>query len=394
MIKFLDLQKITESLQPELSEAVERTIAGGWYLHGEETRRFEHVFADYCAVQHNLEESTETPCCTDENNMTEHSAAADRTALSCITVANGLDALYLVLAAERSLRADWTDGDEVIVPAMTFIATAEAVLRAGLKPVLVDVTSRGLIDPTLLSQALTPRTKAIVPVHLYGQCAEMKAIMDFADEHNLFVLEDAAQAHGVNGVAKYGHAAAFSFYPGKNLGALGDGGAVITADNVLASRVRALANYGAEQKYLHEFQGCNSRLDEIQAAVLNVKLRRLDEHNRRRQEIAAAYLAKIHNPHITLLNTSAADSVWHIFPVFTENREKLQQHLADQAIQTLVHYPIAIHRQPCMSHIYNIKDEYPQAEKIANSEVSIPISPVMTDDEVEAVIDALNTYKP
>lgn len=366
MIKFLDIQRITESFQPELSNAAERVIASGWYLQGEETEAFEREFAAFCHAPH------------------------------CVGVANGLDALYLTLAAKRTMEPTWQDGDEVIVPAMTFVATAEAVLRAGLTPVLVDVDENALLDTSIarLEAAVTPRTRAIVPVHLYGQTVDMERIMHFAEAHNLFVLEDACQAHGGHDIAAKAHASAFSFYPGKNLGALGDGGALVTHDKELAQRVRALANYGASRKYYHEYQGINSRLDEVQAAMLRVKLRRLDEDNRRRQQVARAYYEGICNPHVRLLRQQVEGSVWHIFPVFTANREALQAHLANQGVQSLIHYPLALHQQPGLQGAHRVVGSLQHAEDIATHELSIPISPVMTDDEIAQVIAAVNSYNP
>lgn len=366
MIKFLDIQRITESFQPELSNAAERVIASGWYLQGEETEAFEREFAAFCHAPH------------------------------CVGVANGLDALYLTLAAKRTMEPSWQDGDEVIVPAMTFVATAEAVLRAGLTPVLVDVDENALLDTSIarLEAAVTPRTRAIVPVHLYGQTVDMERIMHFAEAHNLFVLEDACQAHGGHDIAAKAHASAFSFYPGKNLGALGDGGALVTHDEALAQRVRALANYGASRKYYHEYQGINSRLDEVQAAMLRVKLRRLDEDNRWRQEVAQAYYESIHNPCVRLLQQRVENSVWHIFPVFTANREALQGHLASLGIQSLIHYPLALHQQPGLQGAHRVVGSLQHTEDIATHELSIPISPVMTDDEIAQVIAAVNSYNP
>lgn len=367
MVKFLDIQRITESFLPEISRAIDRVVTSGWYLHGAENAAFEREFADYCC-------------------------GADAGA-SCIGVANGLDALYLVLAAMRSLHPEWKDGDEVIVPAMTFVATAEAVVRAGLKPVLADVGADALLSPTAFEAAITEHTRAVIPVHLYGQTAAMDAIAAIAAQHGLFVLEDAAQAHGAEGVALYGDAAAFSFYPGKNLGALGDGGAVVTRDKALADRVRTLANYGAERKYYHEYQGCNSRLDEVQAAVLRVKLQRLDADNALRREVAKRYMDGISNPHVELLPTTPENSVWHVFPVFADDREALRKHLEQHGVQALVHYPLAIHEQPCMRGCCGEKCSiFPEAERIARHELSLPISPVMTDDEVQQVIAAVNLY--
>lgn len=365
-IKFLDLQRITASFEPKLTTAVHKVLDSGWYLHGQETRLFEEEFAAFCHVS------------------------------ECIGVANGLDALYLTLQAKKDL-CSWNDGDEVIVPAMTFIATAQAVVRAGLTPIFVDVTENALLSPSLIESVITSRTRAIVPVHLYGQTCDMDAIMKVADKYGLFVLEDAAQAHGgrVEGhtqrVGSLGHAAAFSFYPGKNLGALGDGGAVVSHDKILAERVRSLANYGAKEKYNNEYAGCNSRLDEIQAAILRVKLFRLDADNDKRRQIADLYRKIITNPAVKCLQH---DSVYHIFPVFTANREALHQHLTEHGIQTLVHYPLAIHEQPCMQDYVVPRTSFPMAVKIARTELSLPISPVMTDDEVSAVINAVNSYTP
>lgn len=369
MIPFLDLQKITESFQPALDEALLEVVHSGWYLQGQEVRRFEQMFANYCGAAH------------------------------CVGVANGLDALFLVLAAAKSLYPEtWHDGDEVIVPAMTFIATAEAVVRAGLKPVLVDVGADALINPELVEAAITPRTRAIIPVHLYGQTANMAAIVSLARRHGLLVLEDAAQAHGGEGVVAsiqsvpdVRHAAAFSFYPGKNLGALGDGGAVVTHNESLARRVRSIANYGAETKYLHAYEGCNSRLGELQAAALRIKLSRLDADNERRREIAAQYSQRIAHPDIRLLACNPCSSVWHIYPIFTPHRHELQSHLRDCGVATLVHYPLPVHLQPCMSSY--CRGQYPEAERIAREELSLPISPVMDSAEVERVIAAVNSFK-
>lgn len=364
MVKFLDLQQITESFQPQLDEAIKAVVQKGWYVQGEETKAFESDFASFCNAPH------------------------------CIGVANGLDALYLVLSAKRSLSPEWQDGDEIILPAMTFVATAEAVLRAGLTPVLVDVDVNGLIDVEKLENALSPRTRAVIPVHLYGQSADMGAVAAFAREHRLFVLEDAAQAHGNPFIGNHSDALAFSFYPGKNLGALGDGGAVVTNDATLAQRVRAMANYGAEKKYCHVYLGCNSRLDEIQAAILRVKLARLHADNRRRQEIARMYKQGIQNRKVSLIPCQPEDSVWHIFPVLTSYRDDLQKHLAKQGVQTIVHYPLAIHQQPCMDGCYQSKGSLSTAERFAACELSLPISPVMTDEEVKAVITAVNSFTP
>lgn len=364
MIKFLDLQKINNSFQPALNEAILRVAESGWYLHGTETDAFEREFAAFCGVRY------------------------------CVGVANGLDALYLVLKAQMTLHSEWQQGDEVIVPAMTFIATAEAVVRAGLRPVLVDVDDRALLDVDRIETAITSRTRAIIPVHLYGQSVAMNKIQKIAKRHHLFVLEDAAQAHGAPGVAVCNDAAAFSFYPGKNLGALGDGGAVVTNDEVLAKRVRALANYGAEQRYQHDYEGCNSRLDELQAALLRIKLRRLHADNKRRQEVAKKYLAEIRTPFVKCLPIPFKDSIWHIFPIFTNYRELLRTYLETRGIQTLVHYPIAVHHQFCMADYARGCSPFVHAEEIAASELSLPISPILSDAEVDCVIAALNEFSP
>lgn len=396
MQKFLDLQALNHSFEPELSAAVQNVVHGGWYLHGRQTEAFEEEFADFTGARH------------------------------CCAVANGLDALYLALEAQKQLSYEeggepWADGDEVIVPAMTFVATAQAVIRARLKPVLVDVTPNALINSTLIEAAITPRTRAIIPVHLYGQTADVATIRTIADRHKLFILEDAAQAHGGRDVARYGDAAAFSFYPGKNLGALGDGGAVVTNDRSLAARVRAIANYGAEEKYHHIYQNaCNSRLDEVQAAVLRIKLRRLKADNLSRQNLAQRYYEGVRNDMIRFLPQAGHDatttqwdfitsSVWHIFPVFCDDRSALKEHLQQCGVETLIHYPLALDRQPTIFDVpadehhrslsaYATEPSscttagFPIAARIAETELSIPMSPIMTTDAVDAVLEALNSY--
>ena len=364
MVKFLDLQKINECFEPELSHAATQTIASGWYLRGMETAAFEHSFAEYCHRRY------------------------------CVGTANGLDALTLVLAARKKI-AGWSDDSEVIVPAMTFVATAQAVVRAGLKPVFVDVDEHALIDSALLSKAITSRTRAIIPVHLYGQLVEMSEIWRIASSTGLFVLEDAAQAHGTAGKGP-SHALAFSFYPGKNLGALGDAGAVVTDDLELAETVRAMANYGSRKKYYHETEGCNSRIDELQAAMLNVKLKRLDTDNERRRMVARLYtseLQKIENMGrgFRLLHPTA-ESVHHVYPVLCMEREKLKMHLEAQGIETLIHYPMPLHQQPCLARYHTSDKTFPKAEEIAASVLSLPISPILTEDEVYQVIHAVLSF--
>lgn len=364
MVKFLDLQKINSSFQPELSEVVCQTIASGWYLRGNATRIFEENFAAYCQCKY------------------------------CVGVANGLDALTLILMAQKQLEG-WEDYAEVIVPDMTFVATAQAVIRAGLRPVFVDVDQNALIDITLLQRSITPSTRAIIAVHLYGQCVNMANLWEVAKKNNLFVLEDAAQAHGIAGKGP-SHALAFSFYPGKNLGALGDGGAVVTNDHGLAETIRAMANYGSRKKYYHEMAGCNSRLDEIQAAVLNLKLQRLDVDNARRSDIAQQYYDELtpvamQNSGFCLL-PSGHDTVHHIFPIFCEHREALQQSLLSSGIETLIHYPIPLHRQPCLAAYATAEQAFPQAERIARTELSLPMSPLLTKQEVSKVTSAIKQY--
>lgn len=359
MIKFLDLQRLNASFQPELSDAIRRVVDAGWYLRGTETNHFEAEFAEFCQQKY------------------------------CIGVANGLDALTLVLQAKKTL-AGWEDDCEVIVPAMTFVATAQAVVRARLRPVFVDVDEHGLIDPTLLAEAMSPKTRAVIPVHLYGQLADMEAIWQFAEAHNLFVLEDAAQAHGIARAGR-SQAIAFSFYPGKNLGALGDGGAVVISDEELAEIVRTFANYGARRKYIHEYSGCNSRLDEVQAAILRVKLKRLIADNARRTEIAQYYEESISamgckNVIATLPHRA---SVYHIFPILSPHREVLQQRLYKAGIETLIHYPLPLHYQPCLKAFNGGERRFPMAEYIAEAELSLPMSPLLTDDEVKEVVQQI-----
>lgn len=385
MQKFLDLQSITRSFEPELSAAIQRVVESGWFLHGRETKLFEDEFAEFVRKRF------------------------------CIGVANGLDALFLTLEARKQLSREggtalceatgktdsvWEEGDEVIVPAMTFVATAQAVVRAGLTPVFVDVADNALLDTDLLESVITPRTRAVVPVHLYGQTVNMEAVCAIAKRHNLFVLEDAAQAHGGKDVATYGHAAAFSFYPGKNLGALGDGGAVVTDDAALAERIRAIANYGSKEKYNHIYRNaCNSRLDELQAAILRVKLRRLRADNARRQAIARLYSDGISNPYVRLLSLhdefAVENSVWHIFPIFCEQRDELKTFLEEAGVETLIHYPRALDRQPSIfqhSLAADATSAFPVATRVARTELSIPMSPMMTDDDVREVIAAVNKF--
>ncbi len=365
MIPFLDLKAINAQYRDELIAACIRVIDSGWYIAGTELAQFEQEFASYCGTKH------------------------------AIGVANGLDALILTLRAWKELGKLKT-GDEVIVPANTYIASILAISANDLVPVLVepDLVSYNLC-PKNTAAAITSKTKAILPVHLYGQLADMPAIMDIAKRHNLLVLEDAAQAHGASIDGKkagnWGDASGFSFYPGKNLGALGDAGAVTTNDEELANALRALRNYGSHEKYKNLFQGVNSRLDEIQAAMLSVKLCHLDTEISHRRKVAAAYLEGLDNPAITLPVPHDEAHVWHVFVIRCEQREALQKHLADQGVQTLIHYPIPPHQQQAYKE-WNAHS-YPISEMIHQQVMSLPMGPTITDEQVAAVIAACNSFK-
>lgn len=366
MIPFLDLKEINGQYQQELKEACSRVIDSGWYVQGTEVTAFEQEFANYCGTKH------------------------------AIGVANGLDALTLTLRAWKEL-GKLTDGDEVIVPANTYIASILAITENNLVPVLVepDLSTYNLC-PKNTEAAITPKTRAILPVHLYGQIADMPAIMPIAESHNLLVLEDSAQAHGASlggkKVGNWGHASGFSFYPGKNLGALGDGGAVTTNDDELASTLRALGNYGSHKKYQNDIQGVNSRLDEIQAAMLRVKLRHLNSDTAHRRVIANHYKNQITNPLITLPAwNNDEEHAFHLFVIRVENREKLQKHLANNGIQTLIHYPIPPHKQVAYEAWNN--DSFAITEQIHQQVISLPISPVMSISDVDKVITTVNNYK-
>ena len=370
MIPFLNLKEINHQYRDEMIAAVAKVIDSGWYIQGEEVRRFENDFALYCGAR------------------------------NCIGVGNGLDALTLTLRAWKEL-GKITEGDEVIVPANTYIASVLAITENGLTPVLVEPNSRSFnINSQLIEKAITPKTKVILPVHLYGQLADMTAIMDIANHFNLLVLEDAAQAHGasLNGqkAGNWGDAAAFSFYPGKNLGALGDGGAVTTNDDELAHTIRALGNYGSYKKYQHLYKGVNSRLDEIQAAMLCVKLIYLDAELDRRREIALGYSRNITNENITLpidairSISELKNHAFHLYVVRTPQREKLRKCLDENGIQTLIHYPISIHKQNAYLNLAD--DSYPLSEILNKEILSIPISPVMTDDSVNKVIEVMSAF--
>lgn len=382
MVKFLDIQKITQSFEPELSEAIEKVVKKGWFLLGEETSAFEAEYAKFTGSKH------------------------------CIGVANGLDALRIILRAYMEMGI-MAEGDEVIVPANTYIASVLAITENRLKPVLVEPDILNFnIDFSLIERHITPRTKAIMIVHLYGRSAWSEKLEELAGRFNLRIIEDNAQAAGAykwagaNPLVKQrtgslGDASGHSFYPGKNLGALGDGGAVTTDDDELASLVRSIANYGSSKKYVCDYQGLNSRLDEIQSAVLRVKLRRLDEDNDHRRKIAEFYLDNITNEHIILPESSTgvkgniidfSGHVWHLFVVRTMFRDKLQKYLSDNDIQTLIHYPIPPHRQKAYSELSRL--DLPVTVKIHDEVLSLPISQVMTGDEAAKVVEALNKFKP
>lgn len=366
MVEFLNLKKLNAAMADELKAAAARVIDSGWFIMGEELVKFEKSFAAYCGTKH------------------------------CLGVANGLDALILVLRAWQEM-GKLQDGDEVLVPANTYIASILAITENNLKAVLVEPDPKTFnLDPKKLAQALTPKTKAILPVHLYGRLADMPAIMAFARQHKLLVLEDSAQAHGamIDGkkAGNWGDASGFSMYPGKNLGALGDAGVITTNDDQLADVLTHLRNYGSKEKYKNLYQGLNSRLDEMQAAFLSVKLKHLDEQTVARREVIAQYLAKISNPAIQLPEPGVAgEHVWHLFVVRCKDRQGLQDHLKKTGVQTLVHYPIPPHQQVAYESVF--KGQWPITESIHQEVLSLPLSPAMPSSDVQAVIDAVNSFK-
>jgi dTDP-4-amino-4,6-dideoxygalactose transaminase len=365
MIQFLDLKKINAPNETAFQEKLKSVLEKGWYILGNEVTTFENNFAHYCGAK------------------------------QCIGVGNGFDALVLIFKGYIQL-GKLQKGDEVIVPANTYIASILAILEVDLVPVLVEPKLETYnLNPNLILEKITSKTKAILVVHLYGQLAEMDRINEIAILNNLIVVEDAAQAHGaVSDFRKSGNwsnAAAFSFYPGKNLGALGDGGAVVTNDVELAKVVQSLRNYGSEAKYKNEFIGVNSRLDEIQAAFLSVKLPHLDAENTIRKAIAKRYLSEIKNDKITLPFWDLSENhVFHLFVIRTEKREELQQFLLENGIQTMIHYPIPAHKQKAFKAWNHLS--FPVTEKIHNEVLSLPISPVLTKEEVDFVVSILNQY--
>jgi len=367
MIKFLDLQKVTQKYTREIQEAIMRVVDSGWYLQGEENEKFESNYASFIGTKY------------------------------CIGCANGLDALIWIFRAYIEMGV-MQPGDEVIVPANTYIATILAITENGLKPILVEPKLNTLeIDDEQIEAIITPKTKAITIVHLYGRVAYTEKIGKICKKYNLKLVEDNAQAHGClysdgRMTGSIGDAAGHSFYPGKNLGALGDGGAVTTDDEELAKIVRSLANYGSSKKYVFNYVGRNSRLDEIQAAVLGIKLKHLNEDNALRQKIANYYYENINNPFVTLpKRLDDSNNVYHIFPILSTKRDELQNYLEDNGIHTIIHYPIPPHKQECYKEWNNMS--LPIAEKIANEELSLPISPVHTMEEIDEMVNMINKFK-
>jgi dTDP-4-amino-4,6-dideoxygalactose transaminase len=365
MIPFLDLRKNNAQYKEELVEASTRVIDSGWYIAGNELKSFEKEFAQYCGTEY------------------------------CVGVANGLDALTLILRAWKEL-GKLKEGDEVIVPANTYIASILAITENNLIPVLVEPDIQTYnIDPTLIEEKITPKTKVIMAVHLYGQLADMPAINIIAEKHNLLVVEDSAQAHGssINGrkAGNWGNASGFSFYPGKNLGALGDAGAVTTNDKVLVQTIRALGNYGSKKKYEHIYQGINSRLDEIQSAFLTVKLKYLENQNQNRVRIAQMYIKGINNKKIFLPKPILCEKhVFHVFAIRVKSRNDLQKYLTERGVETLIHYPTPPHRQKAFMQ-WNCND-FPITEKIHNEVLSLPIGAHINDDDISYIVDIINEF--
>ena len=366
MVTFLDLQKLNSQYSDELKSVASEVIESGWFLHGEQNKKFEESLQNYIGTKY------------------------------AIAVANGLDALRLILRAYKELGI-MHEGDEIIVPANTYIATILAVTDNGLNPVLVEPDIKTYnIDFNLIEEKITSKTKAILLVHLYGRACWGDQIVAIAKKYNLKVIEDNAQAIGAifgnKKTGNLGDAAGFSFYPGKNLGALGDSGAVTTNDPEVAKIVRAVSNYGSDKKYVNTYMGLNSRMDEIQAGFLNVKIKYLDKENAIRREIAKYYVGNIRNVNIVLPNyPNYFEHVWHLFVIRTENRDQLQTYLSDNGVQTLIHYPIPPHKQECYQKWNTLS--LPITERIHSQVLSVPISPVMTEIEVKQVVELINTWK-
>lgn len=365
-ILFLDLKSINLKYQNEFKDAFDELLQSGWYLLGTKIENFEKEFATYCGTKH------------------------------CIGVANGLDALILIFEAYKTLGL-LAENDEIIVPANTYIASILAISRAGLKPILVEPNLGDyLINPQNIEKAINSKTKAILAVHLYGQVCEMEAINKIAKANQLLVIEDSAQAHGAyfggKRAGNLGNASGFSFYPGKNLGALGDAGAITTNNDLLAETLKSLRNYGSKIKYEHNHKGFNSRLDEIQAAVLSIKLKNLDAENNFRQKIADYYLKNINNKNVVLPKVNEANGhVWHLFVVRVADREGFKDYLTKNGIQTIIHYPIPPHKQLAYSELFDF--QFPISEEIHRQVISIPISPILTDSDAEYVVKIINDYK-
>lgn len=363
-IPFVSFKPMEKELDKELRDAFERVYTRSWYIEGAEDEAFEKEFAEFCTVGY------------------------------CVGSGNGLDALMLALKA-----LDIKEGDEVIVPSNTYIATALAVTYVGATLVFVEPDIRTFnIDPAKIEAAITPRTKAIMPVHLYGQACDMDPVMEIAKKHNLYVVEDCAQAHGATykgkKIGSFGDAAGFSFYPGKNLGALGDAGAVVSNNEELIKKVRALGNYGSDYKYHHIYKGNNSRLDELQAAFLRAKLPLLEKMNEERRRIAGLYLEGIKNPLVELPYViEDAVPVWHIFGIRCKRRNELETYLNDAGIGTNKHYPIPMHLQECYKDLGYKEGDFPIAEEISKTELSLPMYYGMTDAEINYVIDKVNEFK-
>jgi len=371
MVKLLDLQAITAQHGDEIKSAVNRVIDSGWFLQGKENEKFEADYAKYIGTEH------------------------------CVAVANGLDALYLLMRGYKEMGV-MKDGDEIIVPANTYIATIIAITRNNLVPVLVEPTFEHLeIDIDKIENAITSKTKGVMIVHLYGRIAYNDKLGEICKKHSLKLMEDCAQSHGcgfkVQGsrftrTGALGDSAAHSFYPGKNLGALGDAGAVTTNDAELASVIRALANYGSQKKYVFKYVGMNSRMSEVDAAALDVKLKYLDKDNKKRQQLADYYYKNINNPLIKLpKRIDDENNVYHQFPIFCEQRDKLQEYLKENGVQTLIHYPIPPHKQEC--YLEWNERSYPITEKIHREELSIPMNQVVSEAEAEEVVRVFNSFR-
>jgi dTDP-4-amino-4,6-dideoxygalactose transaminase len=366
MVKFLDLQKITALYSDEINRAIERTTDSGWFLNGAEVQLFEKEYAHYIGTNR------------------------------CVSCANGLDALWLIFRAYIEL-GRLKPGDEVIVPANTFIATVLAISENGLVPVFAEPDENSLqISLSAVKSLMTPKTKAICIVHLYGRCAFTPELADFCKTSGLLIVEDNAQAHGCrygnSKTGSLGDAAGHSFYPGKILGALGDGGAVTTNDNELADVIRALANYGSEKKYYCGFKGRNSRLDEIQAAVLRIKLKSLENDIAARKRVAQFYVDNITNPKVTLPGKDLlTDHVYHLFPILCAERDRLQKYLFENGVETVIHYPVPPHKQICYKEYNSLS--LPITERLAAQELSLPMSPVLTEAEMNQVVECVNSFE-